>query len=228
MARIVKPLTATQVQNAKPKDKPYKIFDGGGLYLQVSPSGGKHWKLKYMQSSGKESILSFGAYPEVSLEQARRKRDEARSQKAAGKDPGKIRRQEKAEQQAAGKNSFGALATAWLELAASKVSSKTMYIYEGIMRRNLLPALGDMHIRDIRPADILVPLRELEKQDKTATCKKACQICSQVMQYAIATGVLEIDPIPSLRILLRTHKVTHRSTILDPLQLGKLLLNIDN
>ncbi len=228
MARIVKPLTATQVQNAKPKDKPYKIFDGGGLYLQVSPSGGKHWKLKYMQSSGKESILSFGAYPEVSLEQARRKRDEARSQKAAGKDPGKIHRQEKAEQQAAGKNSFGALATAWLELAASKVSSKTMYIYEGIMRRNLLPALGDMHIRDIRPADILVPLRELEKQDKTATCKKACQICSQVMQYAIATGVLEIDPIPSLRILLRTHKVTHRSTILDPLQLGKLLLNIDN
>ena len=227
MARIVKPLTATQVQNAKPKDKPYKIFDGGGLYLQVSPSGGKHWKMKYVQASGKESLLSFGPYPEVSLEQARRKRDEARSQKAAGKDPGQIRRQEKAEQLASSKNSFGALAAAWLELARSKVSSKTMYIYEGIMRRNLLPALGDMNIKDIRPADILVPLRELEKEDKTATCKKACQICSQIMQYAIASGVLEINPIPSLQILLRTHKVTHRSTILEPLQLGKLLLDID-
>ncbi|MDE5833803.1 MAG: integrase arm-type DNA-binding domain-containing protein [Desulfovibrio sp.] len=183
--------------------------------------------MKYVQASGKESLLSFGPYPEVSLEQARRKRDEARSQKAAGKDPGQVRRQEKAEQLASSKNSFGALAAEWLELARSKVSPKTMYIYEGIMRRNLLPALGDKHIREIRPADILVPLRELEKEDKTATCKKACQICSQVMQYAIASGVLEINPIPSLQILLRTRKVRRRSTILEPLQLGKLLLDID-
>ena len=86
MARLVKPLTATQVQNAKPKDKPYKLFDGGGLFLHVTPSGGKHWKMKFKQAKGKENLLSFGAYPEVSLEQARRKRDEARTQKAAGKD----------------------------------------------------------------------------------------------------------------------------------------------
>ena len=183
--------------------------------------------MKYVQASDKESLLSFGPYPEVSLEQARRKRDEARSQKAAGKDPGQVRRQEKAEQLASSKNSFGTLAAEWLELARSKVSPKTMYIYEGIMRRNLLPALGDKHIREIRPADILVPLRELEKEDKTAICKKACQICSQVMQYAIASGVLEINPIPSLQILLRTRKVRRRSTILEPLQLGKLLLDID-
>ena len=71
-------------------------------------------------------------------------------------------------------------------------------------------------------------MRKLEKGDKPATCKKACQICSKVMQYAIASGVLEINPIPSLQILLRTHKVTHRSTILEPLQLGKLLLDIDS
>ena len=77
MARLVKPLTATQVHNAKPKDAPYKLFDGGGLFLHVTPSGGKHWKMKYRQANGKESLLSFGAYPEVSLEQARRKRDEA-------------------------------------------------------------------------------------------------------------------------------------------------------
>lgn len=84
MARLVKPLTATQVQNAKPKETIYKLFDGGGLFLQVTPAGGKHWKLKYRRDDGKESLLSFGAYPDVSLEQARKKRDEARAQKATG------------------------------------------------------------------------------------------------------------------------------------------------
>ena len=227
MARLVKPLTATQVHNAKPKDAPYKLFDGGGLFLHVTPSGGKHWKMKYRQANGKESLLSFGAYPEVSLEQARRKRDEARMQKAAGKDPGEMKRQEKAELESISKNSFGALAAKWMELAATKVAPQTMRTYRGIMEKYLLPGLGDRHIKNIRPAEILVPMRELEKRGKTATCKKACQMCSQVMQYAIAMGVLEIDPIPSLRILLQTHKVTHRSTILDPLELGKLLVKID-
>ena len=150
MARIVKPLTATQVQNAKPKGKPYKLFDGGGLFLHVTPSGGKHWKMKFKQANGKESLLSFGAFPEISLEQARRKRDEARTQKAAGKDPGEVRRQEKAERESMSKNSFGALAAKWMELAESKVSPKTMRQYRGVMDRNLLPSLGHMHIRDIR------------------------------------------------------------------------------
>ena len=158
-------------------------------------------------------ILSFGAFPEISLEQARRKRDEARTQKAAGKDPGEVRRQEKAERESMSKNSFGALAAKWMELAESKVSPKTLHAYKGVMERNLLPALGHIHIRDIRPADILAPMKELEKQDKTATCKKACQLCSQVMQFAIAMGVLEIDPIPSLRILLRTHKEIGRAHV---------------
>ena len=171
MARLVKPLTATQVQNAKPKDKPYKLFDGGGLFLHVTPSGGKHWKMKFRQANGKESLLSFGAFPEVTLEQARRKRDEARTQKAAGKDPGEVRRQEKAERESMSKNSFGALAAKWMELAESKVSPKTMRQYRGVMDRNLLPSLGHMHIRDIRSADILAPMKELEKQDKTATSR---------------------------------------------------------
>jgi len=76
MARLVKPLTATQVNNAKPKATMYKMFDGGGLFLQVNPSGGKYWKMKYRKDDGKEGLLTFGGYPAVSLEQARRKRDE--------------------------------------------------------------------------------------------------------------------------------------------------------
>ena len=92
MARLVKPLTATQVQNAKPKESIYKLFDGGGLFLQVTPAGGKHWKLKYRRDDGKEGLLSFGTYPDVSLEQARKKRDEARAQRAAPSRPKRISR----------------------------------------------------------------------------------------------------------------------------------------
>ena len=106
MARLVKPLTATQVQNAKPKETIYKLFDGGGLFLQVTPAGGKHWKLKYRRDGGKEGLLSFGAYPDVSLEQARRKRDEARAQKAAGLDPAEAKRREKLERSDRARNTF--------------------------------------------------------------------------------------------------------------------------
>ena len=79
MARLIKPLTATQIQNAKPKDKPYKLFDGGGLFLQVTPAGGKHWKFKYRRNDGKEGMLSLGSFPDVSLEQARKLREKARA-----------------------------------------------------------------------------------------------------------------------------------------------------
>ena len=228
MARLVKPLTATQVQNAKPKEKAYKLFDGGGLFLQVTPVGGKHWKMKYLQANGKEGLLSFGAYPAVSLEQARRKRDEARTQKASGRDPGEVKRQEKAELQSLAKNSFRSIADAWMELAAANVAPQTMRNYKGVVEGYLIPGLGDRHIKDIKPSEILEVMRRIENRNIQATCKKACMLCSQVMQYAIALGLIEIDPIPSIRILLKTHKVKHRATILDPLELGKLLLKIEN
>ena len=87
MAKIIKPLSPVQVRNAKPKDKSYKLFDGGGLYLEVFPTGSRLWRMKFRQANGKKSRLSFGAYPDVSLEQARQKREEARKLKAEGIDP---------------------------------------------------------------------------------------------------------------------------------------------
>lgn len=227
MARLVKPLTATQVQNAKPKEAAYKLFDGGGLFLQVTPAGGKHWKMKYRQANGKEGLLSFGAYPAVSLEQARRKRDEARTQKASGRDPGEVKRQKKADMQALEKNSFRSIANAWADLTATKISARSMRGYRGVLDRHILPSLGDKHIKEIKPSDFLETMREIEKRDIAATCKKACQLCSQIMQYGIALGLVEIDPIPSIRILLKSHRVKHRAAITDPLELGKLLLKID-
>jgi integrase len=227
MARLVKPLTATQVQNAKPRETVYKLFDGGGLFLQVTPAGGKHWKMKYRQANGKEGLLSFGAYPAVSLEQARRKRDEARTQKASGRDPGEVKRQEKAELQSLAKNSFRSMANAWMELMTSRVKPQTLRQYRLIVEKYLLPPLGEKHIKDIKPSDILEIMRNIEKRNIAATCKKACQYCSQVMQYAIAMGIIELDPIPSIRILLKSHRVKHRAAIIEPLEFGKLLNKID-
>lgn len=97
------------MSNAKPKDKMYKLFDGGGLFLQVNPSGGKHWKMKYRKNDGKESLLSFGPYPALTLEQARKMRDEARAQKAQGVDPGVARQEEKAERAKSARNAFEAV-----------------------------------------------------------------------------------------------------------------------
>jgi integrase len=228
MARLIKPLTSTQISNAKSKDKAYKLFDGGGLFLQVTPAGGKHWKMKYRQSNGKEGLLSFGSYPALSLEQARRKRDEAKSQKVSGRDPGEVRRQEKAEMHSQAKNSFRAFANAWMELCRAKVTPQTFRNYAMIINSHLLPVLGDMHIKNLRPSDFLETLRHIEARGKIATTKKASQLCSAIMQYAIALGVIEIDPIPSINKLLRPHRVKHRAAIIEPKEFGKLLNRIDN
>jgi len=228
MARIIKPLTATLVQNAKPKDKPYKLFDGGGLFLQVTPAGGKHWKMKYIQPNGKEGLLSLGSFPAVTLEQARKKRGEVRIQKEAGQDPAEAKRQKKLERKNWEKNTFRAIVSGWVELASSKVKPQTMRTYRGIIENHLIPALGDKNIRDIKPADILSILRKLEDRKVTATSKKASQLISQIMQYSIALGLIEIDPVPSIKTLLKPHRITHRAAILAPDKLGELMLKIEN
>ncbi len=228
MARLVKPLTATQVLNAKPKETVYKLFDGGGLYLQVTPAGGKHWKMKYRQANGKEGLLSFGAYPAVSLEQARKKREAARAQKASGSDPGAVKRQEKAENEVQEKHSFRSIANAWLEIVAAKVKPQTFKQYKMVMDNHLMPALGDMHIKQIKPADLLQTIRRIEARNIFGTSKKAAQLCSSVLQYAIAMGIIEIDPIPSIRILLKPHRVVHRAACIEPEEFGKILHTIQS
>ena len=88
MARLIRPLTTARINKAGPRHTSYKLFDGGGLFLQITPAGGKHWKMKYRKANGKEGLLSFGSYPALSLAQARRKRDEAKAQLVSGHDPG--------------------------------------------------------------------------------------------------------------------------------------------
>ena len=167
MPRIIKPLTAAQVKNAKAQDKPYKLYDGGGLFLLVTPAGSKLWRLKYRQENGKEGLLSFGAYPAVSLEQARRKRDEAKQQKASGNDPGQVARAEKAEGKAFDRHSFAAIAAQWMDFMASKVAPQTMTYYQSLMRNYLLPSFGGMSVKQIKPKHLIEVFRKIEVGERS-------------------------------------------------------------
>jgi len=223
MARLVKPLTATQVNNAKPKATMYKIFDGGGLFLQVNPSGGKYWKMKYRKDDGKEGLLTFGSYPALSLEQARRKRDEARSHKAAGQDPGEVRRREKTERMERAKNTFEAVARAWMEVHSTKVKPQTVHILKVVLEKFVFPIIGRMPVRSLKAPDFLDVLRRLEAQDRLYTAKRANIACSLVMRFAVATGHADIDPLPSLRGSMKAYKGKHLAAMTDPKDVGRLL-----
>jgi hypothetical protein len=112
MPRKAKPLTDASIRNAKPMEKPWKLFDGGGSYLEITPSGGKLWRFKY-RFGGKEKLLALGAWPEVSLAAARRQREEVRALLAQGIDPGEVRKAEKLRQKALAENTFEAVAREW-------------------------------------------------------------------------------------------------------------------
>lgn len=227
MARLIKPLTAVQVQNAKPKDSMYKMFDGGGLFLQVNPSGGKYWKMKYRKADGKEGLLTFGGYPEISLEQARRMRDEARAQRASGLDPGIVRQEEKAERRTRASNTFEAVSREWMEVHATKVKAQTLHIYRVLLEKSVFPLIGKRPIAEMKAPDFLALLRRLEEQKRLYSVKRISIVCGMIMRFAVAAGKAEADPTPALRGSLKAHKTKHLAAMTDPKQVGRLLRTID-
>jgi len=227
MARLIKPLTAVQVQNAKPKASMYKLFDGGGLFLRVNPSGGKYWKMKYRKNDGKENLLTFGRFPEVSLEQARRMRDEARAQRASGLDPGQIRKEKKAALRKRALETFEAVAREWMDVHSTKVKPQTMRIYRRLLEHSVFPFLGGRPVADIKALDLLTLLKHIEAQETVYLAKLISVVCGMIMRYAVAVGKAEADPTPSLRGSLKSHKTKHRAALTDPRQVGRLLRAID-
>jgi hypothetical protein len=191
-------LTDTVIKNAKPCQKPVRMFDGGGLYLEIAPSGGKLWRLKY-RIEGKEKRLAFGVYPDVSLAQARARRDEARKLLANGADPGAVRKAQKAAKQERAANSFEVVAREWFEKwhvgKAESHSSKIIARLE----KDIFPWLGGKPIAEITAPMVLEELRRIESRGVIDTAHRAKECISQVMRYAIATGRAERDPCPDLR-----------------------------
>ena len=228
MPKMIKPLSALQVKNAKPQEKTYKLFDGGGLFLKVTPTGSKLWNLKYRQANGKENLLSFGSYPAVSLEQARRKRDEVKKQQAEGRDPGQVAKEEKQAELDKIQNTFGALTESWVEYMGPRVRQQTLKNYLKVINKVLLPNLANEIITEIKPRQLLAIFREFEAVGKIATAKKACQLCAKIMEFGIAMEKLEINPVPSISNLLVPHRATHMAAQTDPKRFGEILAAIEN
>ncbi|EGT4253432.1 DUF4102 domain-containing protein [Citrobacter amalonaticus] len=202
------PLNVRQVDTTKPKEKPYKLADGGGLYLQVNTNGSKYWRMKY-RFAGKEKKLSFGTYPDVSLADARAKRDEARKNLANGSDPGEVKKAEQLAKKLAVDNTFESIATEWLKAKASGWSEDYADYVRRILEKNIYPYLGSRPIKDIKPLELLSALQRIEKRGASELANKVRQRCGEVFRYAIVTGRAEYNPVPDLASALRSYDKRH-------------------
>jgi integrase len=217
-------LTDIKIRSAKPRDKTYKLFDSGGLYLEVSTARSKYWRWKY-RFAGKEKRLAFGVYPDVTLKAARDKRDSARQQLANGVDPGEARKAEKVAQ--AGTESFEAIAREWhTRFSTQWVGSHG----DRILRRfenDVFPWLGKRPIGEIKAPELLAVLRRIESRGALETTHRALQNCGQVFRYAVATGRAERDPTGDLRGALPPPKEKHHASLIEPKRIAELLRAID-
>lgn len=229
------PLTDKAIQNAKPgitRDgketggKPYKMGDTGGLYLEVAPSGGKWWRLKY-RFDGKEKRLSLGVYPDVGLKDARQRRDDARKLLAVGIDPGENRKAVKAARNERAANSFEVIAREWYTKNAPTWASNHGERIIQRLERDVFPWIGGKPIANITAPDLLAMLRRIEGRGALETAHRALGNCGQIFRYAIATGRAERDPSPDLRGSLPPAKEKHLAAITDPKAVAELLRAMD-
>jgi len=220
------PLTDTAVRNAKPGDKPVKMFDARGLFLIVTPAGGKWWRLRY-KFNGKEKLLSLGVYPDVSLKDARDRRDEARKLLANSIDPGENRKVQKAAKVERAANSFEAIAREWF--AKNRETWAVSHADKIIARleNDVFPWLGGKAIAEITAPDVLSVLRRVEGRGTIDTAHRAKSNISQVMRYAIATGKAERDPCPDLRGALPPLRHDNFASITEPAKVAELLRAMD-
>lgn len=219
-------LTDTAIKQAKPKDKAYKIFDGGGLFLLVNKNGSKYWRLKY-RTNGKEKLLALGVYPLISLKEAREKRFEAKKQIAQGIDPNDHKKAEKRAQREIADNSFEAVGYEWLEMKRLSWSEVHARKVEWMLTSNLFPWLGKRPIAEIDPPELLATLRRIESRGALETAKRVKQVAGQVFRYAVATGRANRDPSQDLKDALATPIKSHHAAVTEPKEVGPLLLALD-
>jgi integrase len=220
-------LTDTQIKKLSAADKPFRVSDSRGLYLEVSPAGGKWWRWKY-RFGGKEKRLSLGVYPDVSLKDARERRDEARKLLASGIDPSVARKAKKAARAEASENSFEVIAREWFAKFepgwAESHSVRMLRLFE----RDVFPWIGSKAITEIESPELLSVLRRIEARGAIETAHRARTKCGQVFRYAIATARCKRDPSADLRGALPPVKEEHFAATTEPKRLGEILRLMDS
>jgi integrase len=225
MPKKIKPISETKIRTAKPQKKEYKVFDGGGLFLLVTSSGGKLWHVKY-RFDGKEKKLTLGAYPAISLAEARTRRDIARKQLADGIDPAAVK---KAQKQAGTEETttFEVVAREWHTKFTPSWAASHAYTTKSRMERDLFPWIGKRPISEIKAPELLGALRRVESRGALESARRLKIIAGQVFRYAVATGRAERDPSGDLRGALAPPQERHHAAITDPKDVAPLLRAID-
>jgi integrase len=215
-------LTDTAIRQTKPGTKARKLFDGLGLYLLITPAGGKWWRFKY-RFGGKEKLVSLGTYPEVGLKRVREKRDEARKQVADGVDPGVERKAAKAAAEQREGSGFEAVAREWFEKFSPGWAPTHAKTIIRRFERDVFPWLGQRPTGEISAPELLTVLRRVESRGALETAHRIHQICGQVFRYGIATGKAQRDPSADLRGALPPVREEHHAALTKPTDVAALM-----
>jgi integrase len=226
MPKRIIPLSDMKVQKAKPQSKPVSLFDGGGLYLLVTPSGGKLWRFKY-RFNNKEKKLAFGSYPEISLQDARQRRDDARRLLANDVDPDAVR---KAQKQAKTEETetFEVISREWHDKFKSKWTEGHALKMMRALERDLFPWIGAKPIKDITAPELLAALRRTESRGAVDAAHRLRGICNMIFRYATATGRAQHNLAQDLIGSLSPAKKRHLAAITEPNEVANLLRVIDS
>lgn len=208
------PLSELKVRNAARRDRQYKIADERGMHLLVKANGAKYWRLKY-RNAGKEKLLSLGVYPEVTLKEARQRRDEARSLLRDGIDPSAARKEERRSNRLHAENSFASIARAWIEHQSEKWVATTRDAIIAQFEADIFPALGSMPIADIKAREVLAVVKVVEARGAGEAAGRALQRIRAVFRFAIVHDKIDSNPMVDVRAgeVLRPRQVTHRAAL---------------
>jgi integrase len=215
-------LNEAKIRSARPQERAYKLFDERGLFMLVTPTGGRLWRFRY-RLGGVEKLLTLGAYPDVTLKRAREKRDDARKLVADGIDPSAKRQAEKALQA----DTFEAIAREWLELQSKSLAPETMEILGTRLKSFLYPYVGSRPIASITAQELLAALRRVEARGTHETAHRVRSLAGRVFRYAVATGRAKHDVAADLKDALAPVKSRNFASVTEPARVGELLRAID-
>ncbi|OGT00598.1 MAG: integrase [Gallionellales bacterium RIFCSPLOWO2_12_FULL_59_22] len=220
-------LTDIEVKRAKATDKPVKLTDSGGLFLLVQPNGAKYWRLAY-RFAGKQKTLALGVYPDVSLADARARREEARKLLANGADPGVVKQSQKAAKSEQATNGFEAIAREWFVRHSPNWADNHSSKIIARLEKDIFPWIGAKPVAEIAAPELLAVVRRIESRGALETAHRALACCGQVFRYAVATGRAQRDPSGDLRgALPPVKRDKHFAAITDPQKVGELMRDID-
>jgi integrase len=220
-------LTDTAIKRARANDRPYRMSDGGGLFLWITPAGGKLWRWKY-RHEGLEKLMSFGRYPDVTLTEASEKHGEARKLLAAGSDPMVRRKTEKMAERVASENTFASVAAQWIEHWQDGKSPRHVDSTRRRLASNILPSLGSLQTAEIEAPDVVAMVRAIEARGARDIAKRALETTGQIFRYAVAHGYAKRNPATEIRprdILKASKKVNYAR--IEAKELPNLLRQIE-